>query len=221
MTATDIDLSSSTEDGRPTGGPSHACIRHRRVRLDRLRRRSRAHRRGPSGHRARPLGCLGRCPHCAGAKVHLGTLDDLDSLRDAAAASDGRDPLAFKHDNRFLGELPGRRRRGSPAPSRHSARRLLVRIDRSSSPPERSGSHRGAWRPNGTGTVSTRRWLLWAAVCKLGWPLPSWCSRSLPVGSARRSSALLPELHSHTDRRPCPRRPRVDDRKQSGHVCES
>ncbi len=34
----------------------------------------------------------------AGAKVHRGTLDDLDSLRDAATASDGVIHLAFKHE---------------------------------------------------------------------------------------------------------------------------
>jgi nucleoside-diphosphate-sugar epimerase len=39
----------------------------------------------------------------AGAQVHLGTLDDLDSLRDAAAASDGVIHLAFKHDLAFTG----------------------------------------------------------------------------------------------------------------------
>jgi nucleoside-diphosphate-sugar epimerase len=39
----------------------------------------------------------------AGAEVHQGTLDDLDSLRDAAAASDGVIHLAFKHDIAFSG----------------------------------------------------------------------------------------------------------------------
>jgi len=43
----------------------------------------------------------------AGAKVHRGALDDLDSLRDAAAASDGVIHLAFKHDLAFSGDFQG------------------------------------------------------------------------------------------------------------------
>ncbi len=43
----------------------------------------------------------------AGAEVHRGTLDDLDSLRDAAAASDGVVHLAFKHDLAFTGDFQG------------------------------------------------------------------------------------------------------------------
>jgi nucleoside-diphosphate-sugar epimerase len=39
----------------------------------------------------------------AGAQVHHGSLDDLDGLRDAAAASDGVIHLAFKHDIAFSG----------------------------------------------------------------------------------------------------------------------
>src|ERR1700733_10182156 len=39
----------------------------------------------------------------AGAQVQRGTLDDLDVLRRAAAASDGVSHLAFKHDIAFSG----------------------------------------------------------------------------------------------------------------------
>jgi nucleoside-diphosphate-sugar epimerase len=43
----------------------------------------------------------------AGAEVHRGTLDDLDSLASAAAASDGVIHLAFKHDVAFSGDFQG------------------------------------------------------------------------------------------------------------------
>jgi nucleoside-diphosphate-sugar epimerase len=43
----------------------------------------------------------------AGAQVQHGTLDDLDALRDAAAASDGVIHLAFKHDLAFTGDFQG------------------------------------------------------------------------------------------------------------------
>ncbi|GIG68412.1 SDR family oxidoreductase [Phytomonospora endophytica] len=43
----------------------------------------------------------------AGAQVRRGTLDDLDVLRDAAAASDGVVHLAFKHDIAFTGDFQG------------------------------------------------------------------------------------------------------------------
>ncbi|MEV6986361.1 SDR family oxidoreductase [Sphaerisporangium sp. NPDC051017] len=43
----------------------------------------------------------------AGAEVRRGTLDDLDVLRSAAAASDGVIHLAFKHDIAFSGDFQG------------------------------------------------------------------------------------------------------------------
>jgi nucleoside-diphosphate-sugar epimerase len=43
----------------------------------------------------------------AGAEVQRGTLDDLDMLRSAAAASDGVIHLAFKHDIAFSGDFQG------------------------------------------------------------------------------------------------------------------
>jgi nucleoside-diphosphate-sugar epimerase len=43
----------------------------------------------------------------AGAQVQRGTLDDLDVLRTAAAASDGVIHLAFKHDIAFTGDFQG------------------------------------------------------------------------------------------------------------------
>jgi nucleoside-diphosphate-sugar epimerase len=43
----------------------------------------------------------------AGAAVRRGTLDDLDTLRDAAGASDGVIHLAFKHELAFSGDFEG------------------------------------------------------------------------------------------------------------------
>lgn len=43
----------------------------------------------------------------AGAEVVRGTIDDLDVLRNAAAASDGVIHLAFKHDIAFAGDFRG------------------------------------------------------------------------------------------------------------------
>ena len=43
----------------------------------------------------------------SGAEVQRGTIDDLDSLRSAASASDGVIHLAFKHDLAFTGDFQG------------------------------------------------------------------------------------------------------------------
>jgi nucleoside-diphosphate-sugar epimerase len=43
----------------------------------------------------------------AGAKVHRGSLDEPDTLRSAAAASDGVIHLAYKHDLSFSGDFHG------------------------------------------------------------------------------------------------------------------
>jgi nucleoside-diphosphate-sugar epimerase len=43
----------------------------------------------------------------AGAEVHRGTIDDLDSLRTAADAADGVIHLAFKHELAFSGNFQG------------------------------------------------------------------------------------------------------------------
>ena len=43
----------------------------------------------------------------AGAEPVLGSLDDIDTLRDAAASSDGVIHLAFKHDIAFAGDFAG------------------------------------------------------------------------------------------------------------------
>lgn len=43
----------------------------------------------------------------AGAEVRSGSLDDLDTLRDAATSADGVIHLAFKHDLAFTGDFAG------------------------------------------------------------------------------------------------------------------
>jgi len=92
--------------------------------MDRLRRRPRAHRRRPGvvGWPARRASAAALT--AAGAKVLRGTLDDLDSLRSAAAGSDGvihsrssttspsrglpgRPPTRIARAIETLGEAPG------------------------------------------------------------------------------------------------------------------
>lgn len=48
----------------------------------------------------------------AGADVHRGALDDLDSLRAGATACDGVIHTAYKHDIAFSGDVLGRCRCG-------------------------------------------------------------------------------------------------------------
>ena len=87
----------------------------------------------------------------AGAEVHRGDLDDLDSLRAGAAAADGVIHLAFIHD--FAGLR--RRRPHRPARRRDARRRArglrpAVRRhlrDRSGSPPGRVGDRGRRGRP--------------------------------------------------------------------------
>ena len=118
MTATDIAPSPRTAPCPRTaylpGGLPHARFRYRRVRLDRLGRRPRAHRRGPSGHRARPLGRLGRGPHRGRGRG--GTRHHRRSRRPAERGGrlGRRHPPRVQARHRILGRLPGRGRRGSP-----------------------------------------------------------------------------------------------------------
>ena len=59
----------------------------------------------------------------AGAEVQRGTLDDLDGLREAAAAADGVIHLAFKHELAFSGDFQGAADADRRARSRRSATR--------------------------------------------------------------------------------------------------
>ena len=106
----------------------------------------------------------------AGAQVQPGTLDDLGTLRSAAEASDGVIHLAFKHDIAFTGDFQGAAQADRRA-IETSARRWPVRAGRSSSPPGRSGWHRGGWRPSGTtGMLPAHPRRPRAAARRCGWP---------------------------------------------------
>ncbi len=79
-------------------GTHHACFRHRRQRLHRLRRGPRTARRRTHGHRTGPLGRVRRGADRGRGGRAPGSLDDLDSLRAGAEAADGVCHLAFIHD---------------------------------------------------------------------------------------------------------------------------
>jgi nucleoside-diphosphate-sugar epimerase len=66
----------------------------------------------------------------AGAEVQHGSLDDLESLRDAAGACDGVIHLAFNHEIAFSGDFQGAAE-ATAARSRRSARRWPAPIGRS------------------------------------------------------------------------------------------
>ena len=91
----------------------------------------------------------------AGVQVHRGTLDDLDGLRSAAAASDGVIHLAFKHDIAFSGDFQG---------AADADRRAVETFGEALAGSDRPfviasgtlGLARGGWRPNGTGMVPIR-----------------------------------------------------------------
>jgi hypothetical protein len=72
-------------------GPHYAYVCHRRERIHRICRYPRTPRNGASGRRARPLGRRRR------RRVHRGALDDLDTLRAAAAEADCVIHLAFNN----------------------------------------------------------------------------------------------------------------------------
>ncbi len=86
----------------------------------------------------------------AGADVARGTLDDLDSLRGAAAGGRRRHPPGVQARLAFSGDFDGAATR-TAGPSRPSATPLRVRIVRSSSRRGRWGSRRDGWPPNRTG----------------------------------------------------------------------
>ena len=114
----------------------------------------------------------------AGAEVHRGDLDDLESLRSGAAAADGVIHCAFIHDFTQLESLgphrPPRRRDAS-------ARRSRAPTGPSSSPPGSGCSRPDAWRPRTTRPIPPRTP---GTGCRRRWRR----SRSRRAACARRSS---------------------------------
>jgi hypothetical protein len=124
----------------------------------------------------------------AGAEVQRGTLDDLDILRSAAAASDGVIHLAFKHDIAFTGGFQ------EAADVDRRAVETFGEALAGSGRPFVLASGTGALAPGRVAAKATGTILLGplsAAVRRLGRPLPSWSGPSLPAASARQSCDSL------------------------------
>ncbi|MGH9061091.1 MAG: hypothetical protein ACRDZY_16505, partial [Acidimicrobiales bacterium] len=73
-------------------------------------------------------------------KVRRGSLDDLDTLRDAAAASDGVIHLAFRNDLAFSGDMEGAMTVDT------SDRRPRVRPTRARASPSSGSTAPSSWR---------------------------------------------------------------------------
>lgn len=105
----------------------------------------------------------------AGAEVRRGTLDDLDTLRSAAADADGVIHLAFKHDIAFSGGFEDAAEADRRAIDTFGEV-LAAPTARSSSPPARSGWRRAGWRPSRTARCPARSVPTWPAARPSGWP---------------------------------------------------
>src|SRR6202046_4701746 len=91
----------------------------------------------------------------AGVQVQRGTLDDLDTLRSVAAASDAVIHLAFKHDLAFSGDFQGAADADRGAVEtfgealRGSDRPLVIASGTLGLPPGRVGTERDGHTPSG------------------------------------------------------------------------